>query len=94
MLGALPDYQTGSGYQITPVIGAVSGDPRLVANPEEVDDIFEVPLSFLMDTTNRFTSSRTFEGETRYFYEMPYGKHRIWGVTAGLIAMMGQVVQG
>ena len=88
VIGALPDYFTGSGYRITPVIALVDPDARLKANPEEVDYVFEVPLAFLMDPANHKRGSREFFGARRYYYEMPYGRHYIWGVTAGIIAMM------
>lgn len=88
VIGSLPDYYTGSGYRITPVIALVDPAAKLEANPEEVDYVFEVPLAFLMDPVNHKRGSREFYGARRYYYEMPYGSHYIWGVTAGIIAMM------
>ena len=54
-------------------------------NPDEVDDAFEVPLSFLMNTANHRTDSRMWQNVERHFYTMPYGEKYIWGVTAGII---------
>ncbi|MEZ5873156.1 MAG: CoA pyrophosphatase [Nitratireductor sp.] len=85
VIGRLPDYYTGSGYRIAPVMALVDGNAAIAANPEEVDYLFEVPFSFLMDPSNHRKGSRTFHGKERYFLEMPYEGHHIWGVTAGII---------
>jgi 8-oxo-dGTP pyrophosphatase MutT (NUDIX family) len=88
IIGRLPDYHTGSGYRIAPVLALVRPEARLVANPEEVDYVFEVPLAFLMDPANHRRGSRIFQGQERSYLEMPYGPHYIWGVTAGIIRLM------
>jgi DUF1365 family protein len=58
---------------------------RLTINVDEVDDAFEVPLSFLMDPANHNRDSRIWQERERYFYTMPFGDRYIWGVTAGII---------
>lgn len=88
LLGRLPDYATGSGYRITPILAQVEPGFTLDLNPDEVDCSFEVPLSFLMDPSNHAKESLIYENKRRYFYEMPYGKHRIWGITAGIIRIL------
>lgn len=85
VIGRLPDYVTGSGYRIAPVLGVVRPGFQLTVNPDEVDDIFEVPLGFLMDPTNHNRASRTWQDQERFFYAMPYEERYIWGVTAGII---------
>ncbi len=84
-LGRLPRYATTTGYRITPVIGIVRPGFRLAPNPDEVADVFEVPLSFLMDAANHAKESRVWNGIERFFYVMPFGERYIWGVTAGII---------
>lgn len=87
VLGRLADYYSGSGYKIAPVIGLVNASSTLNPNPDEVDHIFEVPLAFLMDEENHRKGSRMFKGNERFFFEMPYKQHFIWGVTAGIIRL-------
>lgn len=94
LIGELAPYLTGSGYRVVPVIAAVRPGMALALNPEEVDEIFEVPLAFLMDPANHRKQSRTWQGKPRYFYEMPYGHRRIWGVTAGIIRSLYETVYG
>jgi len=85
VLGRLPDYSTGSGFRIAPVLGIIKPGFTLTLNPIEVDAVFEVPLAFLMDPANHAHSSTVWQERERFFYEMPYGDRRIWGVTAGVI---------
>lgn len=88
IIGQMPDYHTGSGYRISPVLGIVDPAARMKANPVEVDYVFEVPLAFLMDPANHLRGSREFGGGKRYFFEMPYDDHYIWGVTANMLHML------
>ena len=88
IMGRLPDYHTGSGYRVAPIIGFVRDGADFEINPDEVDYMFEVPLSFLMNGANHKTTSRMWKERERFFYEMPYKDHYIWGVTAGMIRVL------
>lgn len=89
VLGCLPEYLTGTAYRVTPVVGLI--DPGFVAvpNPSEVAEVFEVPLSFLMDPANHQRHATTLQGQHYEWYSMPYaqgGQERyIWGATAGML---------
>lgn len=85
IIGRMPDYVAGSGYRIAPVLGIVQPGFRLTLNADEVDAAFEVPLRFLMDPANHKRDSRMWNDLEWFFYDMPYGDRRIWGVTAGII---------
>ncbi|TKB24365.1 MAG: CoA pyrophosphatase, partial [Mesorhizobium sp.] len=85
IIGRLPDYVSGSGYRIAPVLGIVRPGFSLTLNSDEVDTVFEVPLGFLMEPANHTRDSRMWNDLEWFFYEMPYGGQRIWGVTAGII---------
>jgi 8-oxo-dGTP pyrophosphatase MutT (NUDIX family) len=85
VIGQLPDYVSGSGFRIKPVVALVPSNHALKINRDEVEEVFEVPLAFLMNPENHIRSSREWQGVERFYYEMPYEKHRIWGVTAGII---------
>jgi len=91
-LGHLAPYLTGSGYRVVPVVGAISAGVDFRANPDEVEDVFEVPLAFLMDPANHQKLSREWQGRQRYFYAMPFGGRYIWGVTAGIIRSLYETV--
>lgn len=85
ILGYAAPYHTRSGFRILPVLALV--DPRftLAPNPNEVADVFEVPLGFLMNPDNHRIGFREAPTGRRYFYEMPWGERYIWGVTAGIV---------
>ena len=84
-LGYLEPYRTGTGYLITPVVAMVDPAFSLKPDPREVQDVFEVPLAFLMDEANHAIDSRVWRGAERQFYAMPYEQRYIWGATAGII---------
>jgi 8-oxo-dGTP pyrophosphatase MutT (NUDIX family) len=84
-LGFLDGYLTITQYIVTPVVALVDAACAFTAQQGEVDDIFEVPLSFLMNPENRRTQSREWKGMTRHFYVYPHGERYIWGATAGMI---------
>jgi 8-oxo-dGTP pyrophosphatase MutT (NUDIX family) len=85
ILGRLPEYHTRTGYRITPVVGVVALPLELRADASEVDEIFEVPLAFLLDPANHQRHSREWQGELRWFFAMPYEGRYIWGATAGML---------
>lgn len=84
-LAQMPCYLSGSGYSITPVLALIDQRAPMQANPDEVADIFEVPLQFLMNPDNHNKQSRMINGRERFYYAMPYQQRFIWGITAGII---------
>lgn len=84
-VGRLPQYLSGTGFRIIPVLSVVERGFVITPNPDEVDAVFEVPLSFLMNPDNHQRDSRIWQGIVRHFYVMPYGERHIWGITAGII---------
>lgn len=93
ILGSLNYYRTGTGFQITPVVGHVPARFEAVPEPGEVADVFEVPLTFLMDEANYELRSRVWKGKERHFYAMDYDNRFIWGATAGILVGMSRVVR-
>lgn len=87
-VGRLPDYMALSGFRITPVLAVVRPGFTLTLNPVEVDEVFEVPLSFLMDPANHETGSGIWLGGERHYYRMPYEGRNIWGITAGIVRVI------
>ena len=67
IIGRMPDYVTGSGYRIAPVLGVVTPGFDLTIKPDEVDAAFEVPLRFLMDPANHRRESRLWNEQERFF---------------------------
>lgn len=87
-IGYLDPYVTSSGFEIHPVISLIGPGALFRPDPNEVAEIFDVPLRFLMTPENHGVGSRVWHGGERRYYVMPYGRHYIWGVTAGIIRLM------
>ncbi|NMG34809.1 CoA pyrophosphatase [Azoarcus sp. TTM-91] len=85
VLGELPEYHTGTGFCITPIVGVITPPFDLAPDSFEVAEVFEVPLEFLLNPVNHQRHSMTREGRVRNYYAMPYGSYYIWGATAGII---------
>ena len=84
-LGYLDLYMTTLGYRIVPVLARLAPPFKLTLNRDEVDEVFEVPLSFLMEPNNLQRHSREWQGMTRSYYAIPFERRYIWGVTAGIL---------
>ena len=84
VLGATDRYRTGTGFDITPVLGIVPPDMPLVAHPREVESWFEAPLATLMDERNWRSNTVFWKGANRQYYELDHAGYRIWGVTAAI----------
>ena len=85
VIGSLPHYHTVTRYEVTPVVALVHPPFELVPHPGEVEEAFEVPLSFILDPANHQKRSRPWNGHQRHFYAMPYGRYFIWGATAAML---------
>jgi 8-oxo-dGTP pyrophosphatase MutT (NUDIX family) len=85
VVGAVDLYRTGTGFEITPIVGIVSPGFTVRADPREVADVFEVPLEHFLDEVNHKLDSREYQGRQRRYYAMPYGERYIWGATAGML---------
>jgi 8-oxo-dGTP pyrophosphatase MutT (NUDIX family) len=93
-IGYLDLYMTALGYRIVPTIARVAPGFRLTLNPSEVDEVFEVPLAFLMEEANHQRHSREWKGMMRTVYAMPFGERYIWGVTAGILRNLYERIYG
>jgi 8-oxo-dGTP pyrophosphatase MutT (NUDIX family) len=87
VVGTLPDYHTGTGFCVTPVVSIVQPPFELQTDPFEVAEAFEVPLSFLMNGTHHQIRTADFPNGLgrRTYYSMQYEQYFIWGATAGIL---------
>jgi 8-oxo-dGTP pyrophosphatase MutT (NUDIX family) len=84
-LALLNVYRTGTGFAVVPVLSVVSPGFKLSVDEKEVEDVFEVPLEFLMTPENYEYHEIPFSGRKRSFFAVPYGERYIWGITAGIL---------
>lgn len=90
VIGESDLYRTGTGYAVTPVLAVVPPDLDLSPNPAEVAAWFEVPLDWVFDAANRRSNAVEWRGQMRHYIEMDWHGHRIWGVTAAIIANLSR----
>ncbi len=92
VVGYLPEYRTSTGFSVTPVVGLVTPPFSVRPDPFEVAEVFEVPLSFLLDPANHQRHEVHWRGRLRQYYAMPYGDYFIWGATAGMIVSLSRLL--
>ena len=92
VVGRLPDYETRTGFIVTPVVGFIAPPFEIAADPFEVAEVFEVPLSFVLDRANHRRQSRVWQGAERWFYVLPFEDRYIWGATAGMLVNLCEVL--
>jgi 8-oxo-dGTP pyrophosphatase MutT (NUDIX family) len=92
VVGRLDTYITGTGFEITPIVGIVAPPYALTIDPYEVAEAFEVPLSYVLDKRNHNRTERESAGRTRVFFVLPYEGRNIWGATAGMLVNLAEVL--
>jgi 8-oxo-dGTP pyrophosphatase MutT (NUDIX family) len=90
VIGIADRYRTITGFEVTPVVGVVAPDLPLIAQPDEVEAVFEVPLYFLLDEANHVEATLEFQGQERHYYEIRWDDRRIWGATAAMIVNLAR----
>ena len=93
--GRLGDYVTGTGYRITPVVallpkGAELDDLALVPSPDEVAEVFALPLSVLLDPAAPQRRRAHYRGRWREFWVWPHPDHYVWGATAAILVNLAE----
>lgn len=93
LVGTIEPYRTVTGYVVTPVIGVVPPDMPLEAHENEVAEVFEARLAFVLDPANQERQTALFQGRERHYYEILWNGRRIWGATAGMIVNLSRRLQ-
>ncbi len=92
VVGRLDSYVTGTGFEITPIVGIVAPPFALAIDPYEVAEAFEVPLAFILDRKNHQRVERESAGMRRAFFVLPFEGRNIWGATAGILVNLAEVL--
>jgi 8-oxo-dGTP pyrophosphatase MutT (NUDIX family) len=93
ILGRLADYETVTGYRVSPVVGWVEPPFPVVPDPVEVADVFEVPLAFLLEPNNQKRHFRMLGDLRRDYFAIPYGDRYIWGATAAIMMILDRTLR-
>lgn len=86
LIGTQPGFLTSTGFTMKPVIGLIRPGFTIVPDTTEVAEVFEVPLSVLMDTSlHRLHQANLPDGGHRFYFSLTWKSYFIWGATAALI---------
>jgi 8-oxo-dGTP pyrophosphatase MutT (NUDIX family) len=94
VIGRLDTYITATGFEITPVVSLARVPFAERLDPFEVAELFEVPLSFIVDPANHERHTRELRGRERSYYVLPYENRYIWGATAAMLVNLAEVLSG
>jgi 8-oxo-dGTP pyrophosphatase MutT (NUDIX family) len=92
IIGYLPEYRTVTGFRITPVVGLVAPGQAFTCDPFEVSELFEVPLSFVLDPQNHRQHQIHYRGRLREYTAVTFGDYLIWGATAGMLCSLADLL--
>lgn len=93
-IGYLERYVTITGFIVTPTVAFVDPAAAFEADRREVDEVFEVPLAFLLDPAARELRTREFMGRPRQYHAIEFGGREIWGATAAMIVNLADRLEG
>src|SRR5690606_6594345 len=86
LIGTQPGFLTSTGFTMKPVIGLIRPGFTITPDTTEVAEVFEVPLSVLMDTgLHRLHEAQLPGGGHRFYFSISWKSYFIWGATAALI---------
>ncbi|MBN34517.1 MAG: coenzyme A pyrophosphatase [Rhodospirillaceae bacterium] len=94
IVARLDTHRAGSGFAMAPHVGLVGPPVDLVPDGVEIEEAFEVPLSFLLDPDNHRRESLFWRGADRWYSVFEYGPRYIWGATATVLVNLLQVLRG
>ncbi len=92
ILGQLAAYHTVTGFRVQPVVGWITPPEAYIPDPIEVDEVFEVPLPFVLDPRNHERHIAEHNGMLRRFYVLPFQDRYIWGATAGILVNFARLL--
>jgi 8-oxo-dGTP pyrophosphatase MutT (NUDIX family) len=93
VLGELATYDTATGFRIHPVVGWLTPPFELQPDPYEVEEVFELPLDFVIDPANHRRQSFRRGPLTRTYYVLPWQNRFIWGATAGILVNLSSLLR-
>ena len=92
VIGAMEDYETVTGFSVSPVVGFADPDFQIIRQESEVEDVFEVPLEFILNPDNHIIEQLMWNGVIRHYYTFPHDKYKIWGATAAMLVRFAHLV--
>jgi len=86
LMGQLSQVISRQGILVNPYIGSVEGRPELVANEDELDAIFKVPVDFFLENQPDCFDCIKHPGGALYIPCYFYEDYEIWGLSAMILS--------
>lgn len=94
LLGSLAPLPSVSGYLVTPVIVFIDPNDKPSLDRNEVEQLFEVPISPLLRRNGILKHTINIGNQNNNIYAATHDGHLIWGLTAQILhALLQQVHQ-
>lgn len=93
VVGRLPTHVTGTGFRVTPVVGLLAPPVAPRPDPQEVAEVFELPLAALLGPPGPREEEAVFRGRLRRYWVVPHERHLIWGATAAMLVALGGLIR-
>lgn len=92
IIGCLDDFPTMTKFIITPFIGIIDKNQKLIKDPREVQEIVKIPIDFFINKTNFREQAVDINGNKFPVFYFNYvdkengKKYTVWGATAYMIS--------
>ena len=94
LIGRMSNYVTGTGYRITPVLGLVKPGLDFLPSPHEVEVVFELPFSVLLNPAAPRREMHESLGKLREYWVWPHPEYFVWGATAAILVNLARHLRG
>ncbi len=85
VLGRLDDFFSVHDFHVTPYVGLIASPHEFRADPGEIAELIEVPLSALIAPGVFRQEDWTWRGRPHPVDFFRVGRHEIWGLTAAML---------
>jgi len=85
VISQLDEHPTLTGFRIFPYVSVIENLPALTIDKGEVDDVFSVPLDYLLVENNQQLESAFYKDRDYDYYKIIWQDKLIWGATARMI---------
>lgn len=92
VLGALSPIATVTDFYVEPYVGAIPYPLALSPSKDEIEELWEIPVSALMSPTA--VEERAFPGREEPVLYYHYGPKTVWGATARILSELLEVLAG
>ena len=92
IIGSLPSVHASSGFTVHPVIGLIVPPQQWAYNKQEVDEVFEVPVSHFLQQKHYQLFDITRNGQLYQLCSVTWNDRLIWGLTGAILYYFGQTI--